>query len=1324
MSSTEGEDPGEVFKRWLSVCAVGGDRSDDTLPELRGEASSHFKALSEASASLSLTATVQQDVLAASFTTANGSLASLLKTLGPVFSSSDNTSKIRALHYIAGAIEGSTKLTHGIRMAMAQFVVEICKPEEGGGKIREDFVDGGEGLSPKELTAKLEAMERQQIEDSSNDETTPFDDVRDAAMVTLEALLESNLDVFPTQLSSHSSGKPRNEALAVIYESIQLRADVAVRCINSRCASPSKDKDDTWSSNGGDGYHPEHYNPNIEDGLSQLPRVKRSLCFELLEGALRGIHDDILKWKKLTLQKNQLTNDDYFESIPDNALNSLISYASTSASCLYGETDPRCLLQLLLHLNRVQQVMLPFFGTSDSRAETTLFPSVVIFDSVAPYYPIRFTPPKNDPHGITREKLQAALLAVLCEKNAVYEPNASMLDGETMVSLSARMFMERLEPSEDMDYEPPSDGAQSEADDKIDAVNDLTSLLIPIDETNFSNLGLVDSSLLRDLSFTLARVHEKSAHSTLNDLARRTRNLGSAISSCLDQRSTRSTCILDRAPRFEAFVSDLIRHLSPVLGTAPQGTHGRASTAYMSTLAAEGGLTTLNCVLQACYPRLLGVSALAKTASQSSRDNEKVAAALRGIAALMSSCRVALKKWEDRNGGAKVHPHPLESFSADTIRIISFVAIQKSSTSLKIAANGALESFVTAVDTNALESDDLDLLSETLSATFDNVLGDNKLVENDLRTASARAISGVIAIGFDEDKDNKSVGVLASSFLPKVIQSATRPSKRRPRFDWIILSGACANGPKSVSRRIVSQLLTLAVEDTSGVTVFKLLSYLVRHSPGPTLGEMVHCRSLSDPSLFDVIRMLSSDRCSQETEPLSRQLSVGPSALRLPKSPAPQVEDTDRNKRIRELLPYLTRLFECPAAQLSCSLLVNQVDQVIPPLSASDNLELRVVLPLLSTVLNAPNMNWTILDETTTRALDSMTSFFTQFSLSHEHDVDVKSAAASCLFSILVNSKLEEDRPLALFRDEISGILAAAFNDNSTSSSSLSDDSMMENALNMTALLASAAACRGGASSRTADRATLFLAELACTGKSICPFSEVPILLRQLDGPSQRRPLQTSSSTAYVLSASAYSEVISVQNGTPFWRQRISHKTLALLKPVLQEQARTQTPPPLGTLALVCHMICCLPLSLIGSSNMEQLIPTAIAGLVYFSKHTVDATEEEECVSSILYQTLMVILGCLLKVLSTAPQFLTRFIGVIIPSLLLLSSPGHTSELYIPAQVLALQCLELISSHPNAQNAVMREKDQVTAMLSGVADHPSSIIRNAVVQTRNVWYTI
>ena len=883
MSSTDDEGPGEIFKRWLSVCAVGDD-SSHALSELRGEASSHFKALSEASASVSLAATVQQDVLAASFNNANGSLASLLKTLGPIFSSSSNASKIRALHYLAGAIEGSTKLTHGIRMAMAQFVAEICKPEEGGRKIRDDFVDGGEGLSPEEVTARLEAMERQQ---TVNNETTPFDDVRDAAMITLDALLESNLDVFPTQLSSHSSGKPRNEALAVIHESIQLRADVAVRCMNNRCESPSKDQDDTVSSNAGDGYHPEHYNPNIEDGLSQLPRVRRSLCFELLEGALRGIHGDMLKWNKLTLEKNQLKN----KSIPDNALNSLIAFASTSASCLHGETDPRCLLQLLSHLNRLQQVMLPFFGASRNETATLSFPSVDVFDSVAPYYPIRFTPPKNDPHGITREKLQAALLAVLCEKNALYEPNASIADRETMISLSARMFMERLEPSDDMDYEPPSDGAQSEADDKIDAVKDLASLLVPSDEGNFFNLGQADSSLLRDLSFTLARVHEKAVQSTQNELARRTRNLGSAISLCLDQRSTRGAFNFDRAPRFDAFVSDLISHLSPVLGTAPQGMHGRASTAYMSTLAAEGGLTTLNGVLQACYPRLLDVSASTKTANQSIRDNEKVAAAMRGIAALISSCRVALRKWEEGNGGAKVHPHPLEAYSAETIRVISFVAMQTAaSTSLKVASIGALESFVTAVDTNAMESDDLDLLSETLSSTFDNVLGDNDLVENDLRTASARAISGVIAIGFDEDKGNKSVGVLASSFLPKVIQSATKPSKRRTRFDWIILSGACANGPKAVSRLIVSQLLTLAIEDTSGITVFKLLSYLVRHG-GPTFCEMMHCRSLSDPGLFDVIRMLSSDRCSQDTEPLSRQLSVGSSALQLPQSQAPQVED-------------------------------------------------------------------------------------------------------------------------------------------------------------------------------------------------------------------------------------------------------------------------------------------------------------------------------------------------------------------------------------------------------------------------------------------------
>ena len=85
---------------------------------------------------------------------------------------------------------------------------------------------------------------------------------------------------------------------------------------------------------------------------------------------------------------------------------------------------------------------------------------------------------------------------------------------------------------------------------------------------------------------------------------------------------------------------------------------------------------------------------------------------------------------------------------------------------------------------------------------------------------------------------------------------------------------------------------------------------------------------------------------------------------------------------------------------------------------------------------------------------------------------------------------------------------------------------------------------------------------------------------------------------------------------------------------------------------------------------------------------------------------------------------MTKFVGIIIPSLLLLCSPSEASEAYVPKQLLVFQCLETVASHPHARNAVMREKDHVVAVLSAAVDHPSIIVRNAVVQVRNVWCTL
>jgi len=183
------------------------------------------------------------------------------------------------------------------------------------------------------------------------------------------------------------------------------------------------------------------------------------------------------------------------------------------------------------------------------------------------------------------------------------------------------------------------------------------------------------------------------------------------------------------------------------------------------------------------------------------------------------------------------------------------------------------------------------------------------------------------------------------------------------------------------------------------------------------------------------------------------------------------------------------------------------------------------------------------------------------------------------------------------------------------------------------------------------------------------------------------------------------------------------HKTLPILLKVLGAQVKYQNPPALGTLSLVCHLICCLPVSIVGASNMSVLLPTMIAGLVYYSKN-VNTKPEEGSLAIKLNDILALLLAALVKILSTTPKDITKFVGIIIPSLLLLSSPGGSSLSYVPIQLLALQCLEILTSHPQARNAVLREKDQVAAVLSAVVDHPSMIIRNAVVQVRNVWYTL
>ena len=994
------------FQRWLDLCnydsgqlSVGG--GDEVALRLRKEARFHFEALPSSSrpsvsasvktsaplVSPSKNSTVEQDLAKASSGTPNGSLALLVSSLGPAFTTSATIGrKVRALHCLMGALEGSADLTHGVRQAVGHFLVELCLPgggenedveeyDEGDMNQEMDYVDA-DNLTPEQLTEQLETISAKRSKKSITSLT--HDAVRDAAMICLTALTRSHLEIFPTQQSQSSESKqshcPATKALGVVHQSMEFRVELAILGVRYRCQMDSSNEsngDKGMRAVAGAGYETVDPGLNIEDGLSNLPRAKRSLCFNLFDGALDGLNDDELKCKKLTsqIQQPSSTLDTMGVMIPSSLVIQMSAFASMTSSCMHGETDPRCLLQLLSLFNKMQRIMLPLFAFNGNRSTETandmdidtskmMFPSIEIFDAVAPYYPVHFTPPKNDPHGITQGILHDALLAVLCERGANYDHKLSTKkvndqddDGtkETMILLAARMFLERLEPPKSSDYDLPSNGSGSDVEEKLDAVQDLSSLFLPhftpskngrmavatghdndLPGHHISlNIIRVPPEFLSELSLSMARVHEEAVSSDANALASAIRKFSSCLVKSLEPATTTSmSSEVDTFALWEAYVVDVLRHLTPILGSAPQGMHGRASTAYFASLAAEGGLTTLNKVLDGCYPRFLGVLSLLDEKGNSgvpldvgessprlqmkkpkSRDEEKLAAAMRGMAALVSSCRVALQQWQRNNFGVQVHPHPLSLYAPSTVQKIAFILNESINGdevgSLELAAVGALESVLTSYDLNFLEEGDMVSLEKSISLITRAVLVGEESVDKDLthmhewNLACARALGAVISVGICQKEDVggviayscERINTVATNLLQDILASATSPhlgslKLHIIRYDWVVLAGACANGTLHVSEQIVSDLISkiitaLRLNRENQKTSAIALSYIIRHG-GPNVGTAFHGLSPPGPTPYDVIQEL----CHQEDPVARRQLQVGMSMLQLPVSRA------------------------------------------------------------------------------------------------------------------------------------------------------------------------------------------------------------------------------------------------------------------------------------------------------------------------------------------------------------------------------------------------------------------------------------------------------
>ena len=309
------------------------------------------------------------------------------------------------------------------------------------------------------------------------------------------------------------------------------------------------------------------------------------------------------------------------------------------------------------------------------------------------------------------------------------------------------------------------------------------------------------------------------------------------------------------------------------------------------------------------------------------------------------------------------------------------------------------------------------------------------------------------------------------------------------------------------------------------------------------------------------------------------------------------------------------------------------MDQILPPLSELDEVKLYVAFPLLAAVLNGQKDIWKNVSPATGERLLSMTTYLAQFSISADHDSFSRSAAASCLFAILIHGDKDGSAGDDNIKNLLDRVVYPAVTESVACLQQTFDGACIANveaAVNFMALLGSAAACRGGRCSQTADEIASCLVQVACNGSSTIFSFKAP------EDEAQKHPILDPASLAFILPAAAFGSMLSVKNGGPFWRQRIIHKTIPILTKTLQEQALSRCPPALGSLALVAHMLCSVTQTHLGESKIRQMIPTLIAGLVYFSKN-LDVVVQNDKTSKRL-DLLSIILAALTKTLRISPE--------------------------------------------------------------------------------------
>ena len=131
----------------------------------------------------------------------------------------------------------------------------------------------------------------------------------------------------------------------------------------------------------------------------------------------------------------------------------------------------------------------------------------------------------------------------------------------------------------------------------------------------------------------------------------------------------------------------------------------------------------------------------------------------------------------------------------------------------------------------------------------------------------------------------------------------------------------------------------------------------------------------------------------------------------------------------------------------------------------------------------------------------------------------------------------------------------------------------------------------------TMDEIARFLAVIACDG-----VASSPVLGLTLD--------TSINPQLPILSASALGAMINVDNGSPFWKQRMIHLiTQILLSRLNPKSEKILSQSEYGRLLSACHIMCCLSFKSLGEETIHKLVALIIES---FESHVCDCCCEKE----------------------------------------------------------------------------------------------------------------